>query len=263
MVAIATTTMAPAERGGTSQDTLEARGVRVEFGGVRALDGIDLQVRRGDRLGLIGPNGAGKSTLVNVLTGFQRPTSGEVYLDGTDITGVPPHRHPHNGLVRTFQSTRVFGGLSVEENVEVCALVPAGSRRRARAVAGDILKRTGLWDRRNLPTTYLSTGDAHRLGVARSLAMAPRFLLLDEPAAGLNDRESAELVELLDDLQNHLDVALVLIEHNMDVITALSKRIHVVHEGRTLAVGTPEEVRRDPAVLDAYLGTERPDDVGD
>ncbi|MDO8210100.1 ABC transporter ATP-binding protein [Conexibacter sp. CPCC 206217] len=245
----------------TATETLEAREVHVEFGGVKALDGIDLTLARGETLGLIGPNGAGKSTLVNVLTGFQRPTRGDVLLDGRRITGGAPHRNPRQGIVRTFQSTRVFSGLTVEENVEVCALGVARSRRGARRVAREALQRAELWDRRRSGAGTLSTGDAHRLGVARSLAQRPRFLLLDEPAAGLNDTESEQLVEVLRGVRLEQSIGLLLIEHNMDVITALSERIQVIHEGRTIAVGVAEAVRRDPAVLDAYLGTERPADA--
>ena len=240
---------------------LEARGVGVHFDGIVALEGVSLHLARGKVLGLIGPNGSGKSTLVNVLTGFQRPTSGSVWLGDRNITRLAPHRRPGIGIVRTFQSTRVFAGLSVHDNVEVAAILTESSRQRARAWTKTVLQQTRLWSRASESADALSTGDAQRLGVARSLAMRPQFLLLDEPGAGLNDRESDELVSLLKGVADSTDIGILLIEHNLGIVQALSQRIHVLDEGRTIGVGTPAEIQRMPAVLAAYLGSERAADV--
>lgn len=229
----------------------------MEFDGIKALDGIDLRLTQGETLGLIGPNGAGKSTLVNVLTGFQVPTAGRVTLDERDITSLAAHRRPRAGIVRTFQSTRVFTGLSVADNVEMGALTVERSRRAARAWTTTILKQAGLWSRARDSAGALSTGDAQRLGVARSLALRPRFLLLDEPGAGLNDRESEALVSLLRDMRDGNFVGVLVIEHNLEIVSALSSRIQVIDEGRTIGVGTPTEILKMPAVLSAYLGQER------
>jgi branched-chain amino acid transport system ATP-binding protein len=242
--------------GADGSGRLEARGVRVEFGGVRALDGVDLTLSQGERLGLIGPNGAGKSTLVNIITGFYRPTAGQVFLDGREITRLPSHRYPGRGVVRTFQNTRVFAGLSVAENVEVSALTVERSRRAARTTTKVVLEEAGLWDRRELSAGALSTGEAHRLGLARSIALRPRFLLLDEPAAGLNEQESETLVRLLVAVAGQFGFGLLVIDHNMAVVTGVAHRIQVIHRGRTLAVGSPEEIERNPEVLQAYLGTD-------
>lgn len=241
--------------------SLEARGVGVEFGGIAALDGIELTLSQGETLGLIGPNGAGKSTLVNVLTGFQKPTRGKVWLGATDITRGSPHLRSRLGIVRTFQSTRVFAGLSVFENIEIGALSVEKTRRAARALTEGVLREAGLWRRREDPAGALSTGDAHRLGVARSLALRPRFLLLDEPAAGLNDRECDHLVELLRTTAAENDIGMLIIEHKLEIVSALSQRIQVIDEGRTIAIGSPEEVQHMRVVLDAYLGTKGASDA--
>lgn len=241
--------------------TLEARGVHVDFGGLKALDGIDLTLRQGETLGLIGPNGAGKSTLVNVLTGFQRPTRGSVWLDGRDITSLATHRHAKRGLVRTFQSTRAFAGLTAYENVEVSALTVERSRWKARAWSKSVLSSAGLWGLRGQLAGTLSTGDAQRLGFARALALRPSLLLLDEPAAGLNDSESDYLKQLLLNIRTEHDIGLLVIEHNVDFVKSLSHRIQVLDEGRTIGIGTPREVEQMPAVLDAYLGKRRSSDA--
>jgi branched-chain amino acid transport system ATP-binding protein len=245
------------ELGEAAAAVLSAHSVHVEFDGIKALDGIDLSLRQGETLGLIGPNGAGKSTLVNVLTGFQVPTMGSVWLDDRDITGLAAHARPRAGIVRTFQSTRVFKHLTVAENVEVGALNAERSRRSARAWTRLVLEQSGLWDRSDESAGALSTGDAQRLGVARSLASRPRFLLLDEPGAGLNDHESEQLVALLQEVVSGNFIGVLIIEHNLGIVAALSSRIQVIDEGCTIGIGTPAEIQRMPAVRSAYLGQER------
>jgi branched-chain amino acid transport system ATP-binding protein len=233
---------------------LEAVDVTVQFQGVRALDGVDLHVGRGEILGLIGPNGAGKTTMVNVLSGFQRPRPGSVLLDGADATRWPPHRRARKGLARTFQSTRLFGDLSVRENVEVAALSAHASPREARAVAAEVLEYMGLADRADEDAAALPYGDERRVSIARALAGRPRFLLLDEPAAGLNEAESDELVRSLSAIHDRLGCGFVVIEHDMNLIMRLCQRIQVLDYGKTIAVGTPDEVKASEEVLKAYLG---------
>jgi branched-chain amino acid transport system ATP-binding protein len=236
---------------------LGAADVRVHFVGVKAIDGVDLELRRGEILGLIGPNGAGKTTLVNVLSGFQRPTTGRVLLGGSDVTGWAPARLAAHGLARTFQGARLFGGLTVFENVEVGAVGVGVGRRRAREVAWDLLERMHLAGQADVPAAALPHGAERRLGIARALASRPGFLLLDEPAAGLNEAESDELVEALATIPREFGCGLLVIEHDMRLIMRLCHRIQVLDHGKTIATGSPQEVRASPAVLTAYLGTKR------
>jgi len=235
--------------------TLEARDVRVHIRGVRAVDGVDLTLRDGEILGLIGPNGAGKTTLVNALSGFQRVTTGVVVLDGRDITTWPEAGIARAGLVRTFQDVRLFPGLTSFENVEVAALSVAASRRRARSVATELLARVQLEHRAGFAAGGLPHHEARRLAIARALATRPSLLLLDEPAAGLTESEADELVGALAAVRAALGIGLLVIEHDMRVIMGLSDRIQVLDHGRTIAIGTPAQVRGDPAVRTAYLGT--------
>jgi ABC-type branched-subunit amino acid transport system ATPase component len=240
-------------------EVLEARGLKVRFGGVRAVDGVDFRLRKGEILGLIGPNGAGKTTLVNALSGFQKPSEGRVFLDGVDVTGWNPAKLAKRGLTRTFQSVRLFPALTVLENVELGAVGVGMRRREARKNAAELLERLNLGDKANLYGAGLPHGIERRLGIVRALAARPAFLLLDEPAAGLNERESDELVESLALIRDDFSCALVVIEHDMRVIMRLCERIQVLDYGKTISIGTPAEVRRDPAVLAAYLGKKAAD----
>jgi branched-chain amino acid transport system ATP-binding protein len=240
---------------------LEARDIRVSFEAVNALDGVDLDVESGEIIGLIGPNGAGKTTLLNVLSGFARAASGSVRLDGRDIITWTPARIARAGIVRTFQGTRPFGRLSVFENVEAAAVSAGGSRRRARALVVDLLERLRLGHVAALPAAALHHSDERRLGIARALATAPRFLLLDEPAAGLDERESEELAETLASVKQSFGLGILVIEHDVRLILRLSDRVQVLDAGRTIAAGPPDEVRTNEAVLTAYLGTGRESDA--
>jgi len=247
----------PVRRPDLSADTgLEASGVKVHFEGVRAVDGVDLRLERTEILGLIGPNGAGKTTLVNALSGFQRPTAGRVTVGGADVTGWPPHRLARRGLSRTFQNIRLFPFLTVYENVEAGALSTGMRRREAVSLTNELLERFLLDDKRDYDARALPYGDEQRLGIARVLATRPRFLLLDEPAAGLNEVESEELARTLREIHETFRCGLMVIEHDMQVIMSLCDRIQVLDYGKTIAVGTPAEVRSNPVVLAAYLGTE-------
>lgn len=235
-------------------ETLRASSVSRSFEGVQALAGVTLTLARGEVVGLIGPNGAGKSTLVNVLSGFDRPDEGTVELGRQDVTRWPAHRRGRHGLARTFQHSRSFRDLSVRENVEVAALgVGAGPRAAARR-AGELLQRLGLDRYAETPARSLAGGDERRLGVARALATEPRFVLLDEPAAGLPEAEVPDFAAVVRSVSDEHGAGVLLIDHNMALIMETCDRIQVLDQGRTLAEGTPAEIRSNLDVTAAYLG---------
>ncbi|MPZ68477.1 MAG: ATP-binding cassette domain-containing protein [Actinobacteria bacterium] len=231
-----------------------ARGVHVDFDGIKALDDVDVELREREVLGLIGPNGAGKTTLVNVLSGFQRLDEGSMQLNGANVTGWSPYRLARRGLARTFQGARLFKGLSVFENVEVGALGVGVGRREAKARAESLLSLLGLYGQADMPADSLAYGGQRRLEIARALALRPQFLLLDEPAAGLSELESDEMMSAILDFKKDSDCGVLIIEHDMRVIMSLCDRVHVLNYGKTIKVGTPAEVRADEGVLTAYLG---------
>ena len=224
------------------------------FEGVHALRDVTVELRRREVVGLIGPNGAGKSTLVNLLSGFDRPTAGTVQLEGRDVTRWSPSRRGRHGLARTFQHSHAFRGLSVRENVEVSALGVGASQRAAARRADELLELLDLGRYAYRPASELSHGDERRLEVARALAFNPKFLLLDEPAAGLDERESDELMDAIRRIRDDMHCGILLIDHDMRVIMQTCERIHVLNYGKTICVGTPGQVRSDPKVIAAYLG---------
>jgi branched-chain amino acid transport system ATP-binding protein len=221
---------------------------------VQALHGVSLELRRGEVVGLIGPNGAGKSTLVNVLSGFDRPSSGSVELDGRDVTRWPAHRRGRAGLARTFQHSHAFRGLSVRENVEVSALGVGASPAEASRRAAQLLGLLGLDGYADAPAAALAHGDERRLGVARALATEPSFVLLDEPAAGLPEAEVPELATAVRSLRDEHGAGVLLIDHNVGLIMDVCDRVHVLDQGVTLAEGSPDEIRANLDVAAAYLG---------
>ena len=233
---------------------LVAEGIRVHFEGVRAVDGVDLVLEQGQIMGLIGPNGAGKTTFMNAVSSFVPLTAGSVALDGVDVTGWPPHRLVGSGLVRTFQDVATFPGLTVFENVELGALGAGLTRRQAKARAWELLDSLGLRPRANLPASALPHGDERRVGIARAAAVRPKFLLLDEPAAGLDDAESLSLTETIARLREELGCGVLLVEHDMRIIFRVCERIQVLDYGKSIALGAPEEVRTNKRVVAAYLG---------
>jgi branched-chain amino acid transport system ATP-binding protein len=234
---------------------LEAIDVSVEFAGVRALDRVSLRLEPGEILGLIGPNGSGKTTLVNVLTGQLTPVTGQVVCNGDDITGLPPRKVAGRGIARSFQIVRLFRNLTVGENVEAGAIAHGLGRPAARKVAEALLGEFGLTAQADEFAGRLSYGDERRVEIARALAAAPTFLLLDEPAAGMNEVETQHLLELLADLPKAQGLGLLIIDHDMPLIMRLCHRLHVLASGRTIAEGDVASVRRSPEVIAAYLGT--------
>ena len=236
------------------EGTLRASALSRSFDGVRALDGVTLELARGEVVGLIGPNGAGKSTLVNLLSGFDLPDAGSVTLEGRDITRWSPNRRGHHGLARTFQHSHGFRALSVRENVEVAALGVGVSPRAAARRADDLLERLALASYARSPAATLAHGDERRLGVARALATEPRFVLLDEPAAGLPEAEVPAFAAVVRSVSDEHEAGVLLIDHNMALIMETCDRIVVLDQGRVLAEGTPGEVRANLDVAAAYLG---------
>jgi branched-chain amino acid transport system ATP-binding protein len=231
-----------------------AAAVSRSFAGVHALEDVTLELHRNEVVGLIGPNGAGKSTLVNVMTGFDRPTTGRVELDGQDVTRWSAHRRGRNGLARTFQHSHGFHSLSVRENVEVAALGVGASPRTARERAAQLLDLLGLAADADLASSSLAHGDERRLGVARALATEPRYVLMDEPAAGLPEAEVPEFAAVVRSVRDDHGAGVLLIDHNMALIMDVCDRIVVLDQGRMLAEGTPDEIRRNLDVAAAYLG---------
>jgi branched-chain amino acid transport system ATP-binding protein len=237
---------------------LQAEEISVSFGGVQALGGVSLDAPAGVVTGLIGPNGAGKTTMFNVVTGFQRPSRGQVSMDGRDITGLRPHTRARLGLGRTFQRLELFGSLSARENILVGM---EASRGRAdhggdrRRLADEILERVGLQAVADRQADTLPTGIARRVELGRALATRPRLLLLDEPSSGLDQPETDALGRLLASLAAE-GMAVLLVEHDVELVMRVCSRVHVLDFGQIIAVGNPSEVQADPRVQLAYLGVE-------
>jgi ABC-type branched-subunit amino acid transport system ATPase component len=234
---------------------LEVVDVSKSFAGVHALQGVTLRIREGAIVGLIGPNGSGKTTLLNCVAGAFAPTGGTISLDGEPIGGRPAYDLASHGIVRTFQNVRLFDRLTALQNVEISAIA-AGKvgRGEARTHAKALLAQLGLGEHEDRYASTLSYGDQRRLELARALAAGPRFMLLDEPAAGMNEAESEQLRESIDRIRRERKCGVLVVDHDLRLIMRLCDHIFVLNEGRVISQGKPEAVRRDPAVIAAYIG---------
>jgi branched-chain amino acid transport system ATP-binding protein len=235
---------------------LETHRLTRRFGGVEAVSDVSLSVEEGTVMGLIGPNGAGKSTLINLITGQVRPSAGSVVLEGADVTGQKPWAMAKRRVARTFQIVKPFRHLNVRENVAIGAMYgaePAGSKREAMERADEVLRRVGLGERAEIAPSELSVADARRLELAKALAMRPRLLLLDEVMAGLRPGEFNAALALIRSLGEE-GVTIVVVEHVMKVIVSVCDTVIVMHEGRELTRGSPQDVLADERVVEAYLG---------
>jgi branched-chain amino acid transport system ATP-binding protein len=249
---------------------LEVNGLSKSFGGVQAVHNVSFEVATGEIVGLIGPNGAGKTTCFNLISGLLPPSSGGVRLSGKNMVGLAPYRRARLGLARTFQNIQLFGGMTVLDNVltgfhlhqqvgVLTALLPLPKVRRSQAEnrrqALELLELVGLGGKADEPAESLAYGDQRRLEIARALAQAPHLLLMDEPAAGLNPRETEDLMALMEKLRS-LGITLLVIEHDMTLVMGLCHRIVVLDHGQVIAAGIPQDIRRNPRVIEAYLGRE-------
>lgn len=250
---------------------LKTEGLTIYFGGLAAVSNVNLELKEGELVGLIGPNGAGKTTMFNLLTGVYTPTEGQILLDGTNIAGMKPYEITSRGIARTFQNIRLFDSLSVLDNVKVAAHwhkqypLPYSLLRlkkfytEEKKITQEALKYLeifNLLDKKDELAKNLPYGEQRRLEIVRALAAKPKILLLDEPAAGMNPQETQDLMELISQIREQFNLTILLIEHDMSLVMGICERIYVLDYGKLIAHGTPEEIKNNPRVIEAYLGEE-------
>ena len=250
---------------------LKMENLGISFGGLKAVQDVNIEIRKKQLYGLVGPNGAGKTTVFNMLTGVYRPTTGHFYLEGEELTGKSQETINHKGIARTFQNIRLFNNMTVIRNVLVglhnqpefkCSMVESMFRlprhfrceKAMREKAKEILRVVGLEEERNLLSCNLPYGKQRKLEIARALATNPKLLLLDEPAAGMNPQETADLMEIITRIRDDFDMTILLIEHDMKLVSGICEELTVLNFGRVLAQGKTEEVLNNPTVITAYLG---------
>jgi len=238
-----------------SASILEVKELTINFGGLIAVNNLDMKVDAGEAVGLIGPNGAGKTSAFNLISGVYKPTHGRVFFNGEDITGLPPHVISRKGIGRTFQIVKPFGSMTVLENVMVGGFAHTSNRNKSKEIALEVIEQVGLQRKANLLAKNLTIADRKRLEVAKALATNPKLLLLDEVLAGLNPTEVEEAVMMIKNL-NKSGISILMIEHVLQATMAICNHIVVLDYGKKIAEGTPQEVTNNPEVIKAYLGDE-------
>ncbi|HZK41436.1 MAG TPA: ABC transporter ATP-binding protein, partial [Clostridia bacterium] len=234
---------------------LKVEEISKNFSGLKAVDNVSFSLQTGEILGLIGPNGSGKTTIINMVTGLMKPTSGRILVDDRDLTRNKRHHFAREGLARTFQTIRLFKKMTVFENVEVSGVSMGKTRKEAALVAYRLLEMFELSDYADRESGTLDHGNQRRIEIARALALDPKFLFLDEPAAGLNEEESDALLDMLKDFPIQMNLGMLIVDHDMRLIMRLCSKLHVLDHGQTIAEGLPSEIRKNAQVMEAYFGS--------
>lgn len=234
---------------------LEVQEISKHFAGLIAVNQVSFSLKTGEILGLIGPNGSGKTTIINMVTGLMKPSGGCIRVDGRDLTPNKRHQFAKEGLARTFQTIRLFKKMTVFENVEVAGVSMGKTRKEAAAHAQELLAMFDLMEYADRESGALDHGNQRRVEIARALALDPKFLFLDEPAAGLNEEESDQLLDMLKDFPSQMNLGMLIVDHDMRLIMRLCTQLHVLDHGQTIAEGIPAEIRKNEQVMEAYFGS--------